>query len=121
MPDVDAAHGVWDGAWALRHEVEARLLAAQDDDAIAARCGITPGAVAAYARLFYDVRPRLHARSYILHNVVGAVVDLGRPPPPRPTVEVVRLRGGPARPRRRPRRERPVGGGAGATRPVSPA
>jgi hypothetical protein len=72
--DVRTAAALWgDGAWPRRPEVEARLLAGQDDRAIAANCGLAPEAVAAYADLFYDVRPRLAVRSYVLHQVIGPV------------------------------------------------
>ena len=61
-----------------RREVEARLLAGQDDRTIADRCGLTPEAVGAFADLFFDVRPRLSARSYILHVAIGRIEE-GRP------------------------------------------
>jgi hypothetical protein len=52
-----------------RWELEARLLANETDSTIAAKCGITAEAVQAYGELFYDVRPRLSADTYI-HLVV---------------------------------------------------
>jgi hypothetical protein len=48
-----------------RWELEARLLANETDSAIAGKCGITPEAVRTYGDLFYDVRPRLSADTYI--------------------------------------------------------
>ncbi len=55
----------------LRLEVEARLLARQPADAVAARTGLTAAAVEAYAALFYAVADRLAHRSYVIHCVVG--------------------------------------------------
>jgi hypothetical protein len=54
-----------------RWEAEARLLAREDDSAVAARCGLTPGAVAAYEALFFAVRDRLAQPSSILHLAIG--------------------------------------------------
>ena len=61
----------------LRHrrwECEARLLARQADDEIAAACGMTAGAVRCYHQLFFEVRPRLDATHYVQHVILG-----GRP------------------------------------------
>jgi hypothetical protein len=59
-PDVAAARALREAADPRkRWEAEARLLARQDDAAVAARCGLTPGAVAAYEALFFAVRDRL--------------------------------------------------------------
>jgi hypothetical protein len=52
-----------------RWELEARLLANESDAAIAAKCGLSVEAVHMYGELFYDVRPRLAADTYI-HLVV---------------------------------------------------
>ena len=73
LPDVHAAWaiakaGPWGG---LSREIEARLLAGQDDAATARRCGLDPGAVAAFADLHFDVRPRLQVTAYIVHSVIG--------------------------------------------------
>jgi len=48
-----------------RWELEARLLANETDAVIAAKCGLSVEAVHTYGELFYDVRPRLHADTYI--------------------------------------------------------
>jgi len=80
-PDVGAAAALAAGGPSdLTAEVEARLLAAQDDAAIAARVGLPAGVVAAYADLFFDVRPRLRARSYVYHTVLAPLDDLGDGP-----------------------------------------
>jgi hypothetical protein len=52
-------------------EVEARLLARQTDDDIAARCGLAAAAVGAYHALFYDVRDCLDAEIHIYTVVIG--------------------------------------------------
>jgi hypothetical protein len=57
-----------------RVEVECRLLAGQDDDAIARACGLDPGVVAAYAAVFHAIRERLECRP--------PAEDLLIPPPP---------------------------------------
>jgi hypothetical protein len=70
--DVAAACRLRDAADARpRWVVEARLLARQDDGAVAARCGLTPGAVAAYEALFFAVRDRLDQNTYIRHLAIG--------------------------------------------------
>src|SRR5262249_39018577 len=58
-------------------EVEARLLAGEDDGAVAARCGLSAAAVAWYHDLFYDVRPWRHARDYITNVVIGPKAHAG--------------------------------------------
>jgi hypothetical protein len=49
-----------------RDELEARLLARQTDEEIAARMGMSAAAVAAYHDIYYFVRPKLDAEIYIL-------------------------------------------------------
>src|SRR5262249_41388850 len=56
---------------------EARLLAGQDDDAVAARCGLSPVAVRWYHDLFFAVRPCRHATHYILNVVIGPKAHAG--------------------------------------------
>jgi hypothetical protein len=56
---------------ALRHEVEARVLADQPGIEIAALCGCSVEALEAFESLFFDARVRLPAKSWILHNVLG--------------------------------------------------
>jgi hypothetical protein len=72
MPDVDAAcrlHLTTDKV--ARGALEARLLAGQSVEEVAACCGLTPEAVTAYVRLFFDVLGSLRARSYILIHAIG--------------------------------------------------
>jgi hypothetical protein len=88
LPGPDAAIAAACGLMAgeegpARWHVQALLLAGEDDASIAARCGLTPEAVAACERLFFDVRQGLGRPTYILHQVIGVnrfrpERDLGR-------------------------------------------
>jgi hypothetical protein len=70
FPAVAAAYRVFTSPTPLdRWELEARLLADQSDVDIAAKCSLSVEAVHMYGELFYDVRPRLAADTYI-HLVV---------------------------------------------------
>ncbi|WP_165252743.1 hypothetical protein [Paludisphaera soli] len=69
-----------DGGNRRRWEVEARLLAAEGDDAIARKCCMPAGAVAAFAAVFFDVRPRLDRAGYIQHQAINPPVDASEPP-----------------------------------------
>jgi hypothetical protein len=53
----------------LRWEVEARLLAGQADNRIAARCTLYPGAVCWYEAIYYAVRHRLGDRGWVRRHV----------------------------------------------------
>src|SRR5262249_8644787 len=80
-PDVCAAAVLAAGAPSdVTAEVEARLLAAQGDATIGARVGLPPGVAAVSADLFYAVRSRPRARSYIWHPLIGPLDDLGDGP-----------------------------------------
>ena len=54
-----------------RDELEARLLAGQDDVTVAARCGLDPGVVAAYEALFFEVRAYLDCTDAVLILAIG--------------------------------------------------
>ncbi len=58
-------------------EVQARLLAAQTDDVIAAAVGTSPEVVDYYEKLFYSCRDRLWQRSFI----AGVFLNAGGPTP----------------------------------------
>jgi hypothetical protein len=71
-PALAEAHAFYSTATSLaRSEVEARLLAGAGDDAVAGRCGLSAAAVAWFHDLFFDVRPYLKARDYIVNVVIG--------------------------------------------------
>src|SRR5262245_8260896 len=72
FPALADAYGVFTAAEPLRRwEVEARLLAGEDDAAIAAGSGMTPVGVQTYHTDFYEVRPHLQAGGYIACAVLG--------------------------------------------------
>jgi hypothetical protein len=71
-PAVAAAHNFYRQAEQLKEaEVEARLLARQSDDGIAAQCGLSAAAVGAYHDLFFCVRDYLDAEIYIYSIAIG--------------------------------------------------
>jgi hypothetical protein len=71
-PALAEAHAFFSSATPLaRAEVEARLLAGQDDRGIADRCRLSAAAVMWFHDIFYDVRPCLHARYHITNVVIG--------------------------------------------------
>lgn len=51
--------------------LQARLLAGESDEAIAAKSGIAPETVAAYEALHFNVRDRLAGRDWIVSRVLG--------------------------------------------------
>ena len=53
-----------------RIEVEARLLAGETIEAIAAKTGVSIGAVVAFAALFFAVADRIESSGYVLHVVL---------------------------------------------------
>ena len=55
----------------MRAELEARILATEDNYALSDRLGLRVGAIEAYCQLFFDVRARLPRKSFILHFVIG--------------------------------------------------
>lgn len=52
-------------------EIEARLLARQDDRAIGTTCGVDPAVIAAYERQFFCVRDYLDCPSWVFHRAIG--------------------------------------------------
>jgi hypothetical protein len=61
----------------LRWAIEARLLAGEPFDAIARKCGLLPGAVEAYERLFFAVIEMLSADTWIMCQAVGSKAFYG--------------------------------------------
>ena len=70
-PTVLAAYRVHLGGPRARWEVEARLLAGQDDAAISIKTGIPAEAIEAFEAIFYSVRDRLEARDWVGAMVLG--------------------------------------------------
>jgi hypothetical protein len=71
FPDLAAAHEIQVGEPLVRWEVEARLLAGQADESIAARCGISALVAQTYHDVFFNLRSALKADMYILCEVIG--------------------------------------------------
>jgi hypothetical protein len=55
----------------MRGILEARILARQTDEEIAEEMGLLPDAVHWYEQLYFNVRERLHARTWILKTIRG--------------------------------------------------
>jgi len=75
MPELYQAHRLFHGASSpplLRWGAEARLLAREPLDAIARKCGLLPGTVEAYTKLFFDVLGRLDADTWVYCQVIGS-------------------------------------------------
>jgi hypothetical protein len=76
-PGFAAAQAVYTGEPLKRWALEARLLAGDSDDAIAARSGVSVQGVEAYHNLFYEVRPHLHADTYVVTVPIGLKAHYG--------------------------------------------
>lgn len=61
----------------MRHTIEARILAGQDNQKISQLTSIPPSVIDLYAELYFDVRPRLLARDWICNEVLGQVFQSG--------------------------------------------
>ena len=70
-PALAEAHDLYTSAEPLRRaELEARLLAGEDDATVGAKVGLSAPGVAMYHDVFFDIRPRLGADFYILDVVL---------------------------------------------------
>ena len=76
-PSISEAHAVYEQNGVKRYEVEARLVAGEDDDAIAAKCAMTPAAVAAYEYLFGAIREFQGQLYRLMKLLVGSGVQDG--------------------------------------------
>lgn len=74
------AHEIWQTAGAVRLQIECRVLARQTNTEIGLAMNLPPETVQAYEDLFFNVRDKINASSYITFEVVG--VDPTRPPTP---------------------------------------
>jgi hypothetical protein len=66
-----AAYRLYEASGPSRWEVEARILARQSDDEIAAATGLAAGTVSHFERYFFDVRDRLPASDLVLMGIIG--------------------------------------------------
>jgi hypothetical protein len=83
QPAPFAAYHLWrQGEHPWRWALEARLLAGEPPEAIAARCGLSAAAVVAYEALFFNVRDRLEATDYISLIAIGPIMTHGGRPQP---------------------------------------
>ena len=72
FPEMAEAHAAYTAAEPLRRaELEARLLAGEDDAAIAAKMALSPAGVSAYHDVLFAVQPRLAHPHYVLGVVLG--------------------------------------------------
>ncbi len=77
-PEIFWAHWVWTNqANPVKHVIEAHLLARSDNHTIGYRCNMPPQCIEAYEALFYNVRDKIHHRSYILNVVIGPAIHRG--------------------------------------------
>jgi hypothetical protein len=60
-----------------RGEVEARIIANQTPEEIAAKTGIPEATIKAYEIAFYDVRDKLIYGGYVLHTLIGTAIHRG--------------------------------------------
>lgn len=76
-PDLFGAHAIYAGTSLAQHELRARVLAGETPQQIADRLATNLDVIEAFESLFFDVRPRLQARSYIVHAVLGPALHTG--------------------------------------------
>lgn len=72
------AHNMWtDEKAPMRWSIEARVLAGDTDENIAKRIGTDPSIIAAYVKVFFDVRSMLENRDYIVNVIMADAVARG--------------------------------------------
>jgi hypothetical protein len=78
MSSIDQSYRLYVGPESVRRwEVEARLLAGESFEQVAAKCDSTPDVIAAYHALFFDVQGSLEASDYIVNVVIGPKAHAG--------------------------------------------
>jgi hypothetical protein len=70
-PELMRAFELYEGSGQVRWELEARLLAGQTDEEIAATTAMPAIVVGEYERTFFNVRQRLAGSDFILSSVIG--------------------------------------------------
>jgi hypothetical protein len=78
-----------------RCAVEARLLAAQTPEQVAARTGLPPLAVTLFEALFFQVSGRLHATAWVACAAIGRGRGVGAAPEPQAVLKAFAYCGGP--------------------------
>ncbi len=75
-PDLFWAHYAWqDDNNPTKHQVEACILAREENWTIGFKCGLAPEQVEAYECIFFNVREKLDHPGYILHSVIGPALQ----------------------------------------------
>lgn len=69
-PKVHAAYALWTEDCEPRWLLEAELLTNRTFSDVAAACAVPEAVVDAYHEIFFDVRPKIHARDWIMHQAV---------------------------------------------------
>lgn len=78
-PEIAMAYELWDEtsynetgrAHPLRYEIEARILARESAESIAAKAQLSPETVRWYEKVFFNVVDRIDNKMYIFHQVIG--------------------------------------------------
>jgi hypothetical protein len=69
-PEIEAARRIQETESALRDELEARIMAEQSDEEIAAKMELAQEVIEAYEGIFFDVRSRLSVTGWIRCNAM---------------------------------------------------
>ena len=76
FPELFWAHYAWEnGNNPVKHQLEAYLLAREENWTIGFKCGLAPEQVEAYECVFFNVREKLDHPAYILHSVIGPALQ----------------------------------------------
>lgn len=76
--DLFWAHSIWaEDKAPTRWGIEARVLAGETNEEIAAKVGTSPAVIAAYEQVFFDVREKLQNTDYITNVVMADAVTRG--------------------------------------------
>lgn len=76
--DLFWAHSIWlEEKKPTRWGIEARVLAGETDEEIAAKIGTEPEVIAAYVNVFFDVRDKLHNLDYVQNVIMADAVTRG--------------------------------------------
>lgn len=76
--DLYWAHSMWLAEkQPTRWGIEARVVAGESDEEIAAKLGTSPEVVTAYVNVFFDIREKLHNVDYMLNVVMADAVVRG--------------------------------------------
>jgi hypothetical protein len=76
FPDVFWAHYAWDNNNnPVKHQLEAYILAREENWSIGFKCGMAPEQIEAYECIFFNVREKLNHLAYILHSVIGPALQ----------------------------------------------